>query len=86
MTLASSTVREEVGGCSQKNDSNFELDRTLDLPIEGLLGREYEQPISLSLIANNAVLINKGEVNVEISVADDAGHETSIVKTIKLKK
>jgi hypothetical protein len=62
-----------------------ELDRTLDLPIEGLVGSEYEQPISLSLIANNAILLQKKEVTIEIVVADDVGQETSIVKVIKLK-
>jgi hypothetical protein len=49
------------------------------------MGREYEQPISLSLIANNIILLKKKEVTVEISVSDDAGQETSIVKVIKMK-
>jgi len=62
-----------------------EIDRMLDLLLEGLMGREYEQPVSLSLIADDPVLRQRREVTIEVRVADDIGQEASVRKVIKLK-
>lgn len=63
-----------------------EIDRTIDLPIPGLMGREYEQPISFSLIADNPKLVGKDKLTVEISVADDKGQVSTLTRVIDLKK
>ena len=62
-----------------------ELKKTMDLPIPGLVGREYEQDVSFSMLADNAILQVARQATIQISVADDAGQETSIEKVIKLK-
>ncbi len=62
-----------------------ELDKTLDLPIDGLIGKDYEQPISFSLIADDPHLRGKDKLTVEISIADDRGQKTSIERVIHLQ-
>lgn len=62
-----------------------EIDKTIDLPIDGLVGREYEQDISLSYLANNAILNSKKTVTLEFSISDDVGQKATVVKEIKLK-
>lgn len=62
-----------------------EIDKTIDLPIDGLVGREYEQDISLSYLANDAVLNSRKTVTIEFTIADDKGQKTTLVKEIKLK-
>ncbi len=61
-----------------------ELDKTIDLPIDGLIGKDYEQPVSFSLIANDSRL--QGRLTVEISVADDRGQKSTLIRVITLKK
>lgn len=63
-----------------------ELDRVLDLPIPGLIGKEYEQPVSFSLIANDPKLEGHSKLTVEISIADDKGQTTVVTKVIPIKK
>jgi hypothetical protein len=63
-----------------------ELDRSYDLPIDGMIGREYEQSVSLSLLADNDVLRQRGKVTVEFSIADDRGQSSTISRTIKLRQ
>ncbi len=62
-----------------------ELDKTLDLPIDGMIGREYESPVALGLLADNPKLADKDRLTIEISVADDKGQETKIERTVRLK-
>jgi hypothetical protein len=62
-----------------------EADRTIDLPIPGLIGKQYDQPISFSLIADDPKLRGKDKLTVQISVADDKGQKTEITKVIDLK-
>ena len=62
-----------------------ELDKTVDLPIEGMIGKDYEQPIFFSLIAGDPHLIGKDKLTVQISIADDKGQKTSIERVIRLR-
>lgn len=62
-----------------------EIKKTIDMPIDGLVGREYEQDISLSYLANDAVLNEKKTATLEFVISDDKGQETILVKEIKLK-
>lgn len=63
-----------------------ELNKTLDLPIDGLMGKDYEQSVSLSLIADRPEVLRQEKLTIEISVADDKGQQTSITRVIKLKR
>lgn len=63
-----------------------ELDKTLDLPIDGLIGKDYEQPISFSLLADNPKLRGHDRLTVEISVADDRGQKATLTRVIMLKE
>lgn len=60
-----------------------EVDKTIDLPIEGLIGKEYEAPVSFALIADNPRL--NGRLTVEISIADDRGQKSTLTRVITLK-
>ncbi len=60
-----------------------EVDKTIDLPIDGLIGKEYEAPVSFSLIAGNPRL--NGRLTVEISIADDRGQKSTLTRVITLK-
>jgi hypothetical protein len=62
-----------------------EAGKTLDLPIPGLSGKEYEQDISFLQFATNADILRKGEVTVEFRIKDDIGQETVLTKIIKLR-
>ncbi|HTM68342.1 MAG TPA: hypothetical protein VL426_03515 [Candidatus Binatia bacterium] len=62
-----------------------ELDKTLDMPIDGLIGKDYEQPISFSLLADNPKLAGHDRLTVEISVADDRGQKSTLTRVIMLK-
>lgn len=62
-----------------------ELNKTLDLPIPGLTGKEYEQPISFSLLAGDPRLLESKKLTVAIRVADMEGAEAELVQTIYLK-
>ncbi len=63
-----------------------ELDRDIDLPIPGLIGKEYEQPISFSLIANDPKLIGLNRLTVVTSIADDRGQRTELTRVIDLRQ
>jgi hypothetical protein len=63
-----------------------ELDRTFDLPIEGMIGREYETPISLSLLANDPSLYGKPKLTLRFAVSDDQGQAAELERTIHLKQ
>ncbi|MEY4744936.1 MAG: hypothetical protein RL272_881 [Candidatus Parcubacteria bacterium] len=60
-----------------------EVDKTIDLPIDGLIGKDYEQPVSLGLVAGNPRL--NGRLTVEISIADDRGQKSTLTRVITLK-
>lgn len=62
-----------------------ELERTLVLPIPGLVGKEYEQPVSFSLVADDPRIREAGKLTVIISVADDRGQSTEITRFIPLR-
>lgn len=61
-----------------------ELDKEWGLPIDGLVGKDYEQPISLGLIADRPEIADRHQVTVEFSIADDRGQKASITRVIKL--
>lgn len=89
------SLREMKGFLSIKDDYGIdfssyrmrlpELDKTLDLPIDGLIGKDYEQPISFSLLAGNPKLYGRDRLTVEISVADDRGQRSTLTRVIMLK-
>ena len=61
-----------------------ELDRTLDMPIDGLVGKEYGSDIYLSLLANDPIAATLSRLTIEISIADDKGQKTTIDKVVRL--
>jgi hypothetical protein len=63
-----------------------EIDRTIDLPIEGLIGREYEQDVSFSLIADHPRLRETDRLTVHVAIADDKGQTSTITRVIRLKR
>jgi len=89
------SLREMKGFLSIKDDYGIDfttyrmrlpdLDKTLDLPIEGLIGTDYEQPVSFSLLAEHPQLAGKDRLTVEISVADDRGQKSTLTRVIMLK-
>ncbi len=62
-----------------------ELNKTVDLPIPGMIGKEYDSPISLALVADRAELADKDRITVRVSIADDKGQKTEIERVIRLK-
>lgn len=62
-----------------------EVDKTIDLPIDGLIGKDYEQAISFSLLADHPKLSGKDKLTVEIEVADDRGQRSTLTRIIGLK-
>lgn len=62
-----------------------ELDRTLDFPVEGVVGKDWTQPVSFSLVADDPKLQDVHTLTVEISVADDRGQVSTLTKVIPLK-
>jgi hypothetical protein len=63
-----------------------ELDRDIDLPIPGLIGKDYEQPISFSLIANDPKLIGLQKLTVITSISDDRGQKSELTRVIDLRQ
>ncbi len=62
-----------------------ELIKEWDLPIDGMIGKDYEQPISLGLIADKPEIQYARKVTVQFSISDDKGQRTTIERIIKLK-
>jgi hypothetical protein len=62
-----------------------EINRTIDLPIAGLIGRDYETDLSFSWLAHDPRLAGAGQMTVTISISDDHGHKSSITRVIPLK-
>jgi hypothetical protein len=62
-----------------------EIDKTLDLPIPGLSGKDYEQDISFLQFATNVELLKRGQMTLEFRIKDDAGQETLLTKVIKVR-
>ncbi len=96
MPLGPLTLNEFKGSLSLKDDhaldfSSYkfrivELDKTIGLPIEGMIGKEYTSDIYLSWLADNAKVMESEQLTFEISVADDRGQTTSIRRVVRLKK
>ncbi len=63
-----------------------ELDKDLDMPIAGLIGKDYAQTISFGLIADDPRLRDKDKLTVEISIADDRGQKATLTRVIPLKR
>ncbi|MDD5251014.1 MAG: hypothetical protein PHT12_00095 [Patescibacteria group bacterium] len=63
-----------------------EIDKTIGLPIPGVVGKEYTSPVYLGLIADDSRLIDHGSVTLEFSIADDRGQRTMRQYSIALKK
>ncbi|MBI4457447.1 hypothetical protein HY633_00600 [Candidatus Uhrbacteria bacterium] len=64
----------------------IDIDKTVDLPIAGMIGKRYEQDVYLGLLRDNPVMAKLESVALEFSIADDAGQVTRLVKVIPLKK
>lgn len=62
-----------------------ELDKTIDLPIDGLIGKDYEQNVSFSLVADSPKLYGREKLTVEIEVADDKGQKSTLTRVITIK-
>lgn len=63
-----------------------EIEKTLDYPVPGVAGKEFEQDISFAQFAMHAVLLQKGEMTVEFRMKDDAGQEAMLSKVVKFKQ
>ena len=89
------SLKEMKGFLSMKDDYALdfktyrmiivELGKTVDLPIDGLIGKDYEQTISLSWLAENPKLIGKDKITLEFFIADDHGQKTTITRVIPLE-
>lgn len=62
-----------------------EIGIDLDMPIDGLIGKEYETPISLALLANRADIWNHSRLTIKISIADDKGQTASIERVVRIR-
>lgn len=62
-----------------------EIGRTIDMPVEGIIGRDYETDLSYSWLAGDARLAGSGRMTVTVSIADDRGQTTTVSKVIPLK-
>jgi len=62
-----------------------EMNKEWDLPIDGMIGRDYEQPISLGLIADKPEIQEARMVTIQFSISDDKGHRSTIERIIRLK-
>ena|SRR3990172_11983989 len=90
------TLREFKGLLTLKDDHALdfatykfrivELDKTIGLPIEGLIGKEYSSDIYLSWLADNSQVLQSSSLTFEISVSDDRGQNTSITRVARLKE
>ncbi len=88
-------LKEMVGTVKLQDDHalNFstykitilELNREITLPVEGVIGRDYEQQISFAMFDGNLNLLKKQAMTIKIEVADDAGQHTAIQRIVKLK-
>lgn len=63
-----------------------ELDKTIDLPIDGMIGKDYEQNVSFSLLAESPMMFGREKLTVEIEVADDKGQKSTLTRVITLKQ
>lgn len=62
-----------------------ELDKTVDMPIDGLVGKEYESSVYLGLLADDPRLLELDRLTLEITVADDSGQKMTISRVVRLK-
>lgn len=63
-----------------------ELHKTIDLPIPGMIGKEYSSPISFSLLADDPRLASLNKLTVLIDVSDDRGQKSTLTRVIDLKR
>lgn len=90
------TLDEFKGYLSMKDDHALdfstykfrivELDKTIGLPIEGMIGKEYASDIHLSWLANDYRVLGSDQLTFEISISDDRGQNTSITRVVRLKR
>ena len=93
--LGPTTLQEFKGRLAMKDDHSLdfktyrfhivELDKTLDMPIDGLVGSDYESDVYLSLLADDPRTYDLDRLTLEISIADDKGQRTSITRVVRLK-
>jgi len=62
-----------------------EMGREITLPIDGVIGRDYEQKLSFAMYDGNLNLLKKQQMTLKIEVADDIGQKTEIERVVKLK-
>jgi hypothetical protein len=63
----------------------MELNREIGLPVEGVIGRDYEQQMSFAMFDGNLELLKRQQMTLKVEVADDAGQKTEIEQVVKLK-
>ncbi len=90
------TLQEMVGHIHIKDDyaldfSTFEvrvveLDKTIEIFRDDVIGREYDGDVSFAIYHENPILLKYGRMTLEIKVADDRGQETRIERVVKIKR
>jgi len=90
------TLKEMVGHIHIKDDfaldfSRFdvrvvELDKTLEIMRDDVIGKEYEGDLFFAQFHEHPVLLKYGRMTLEISVADDRGQVTKIERVVKVKR
>ncbi|MFH2062731.1 MAG: hypothetical protein ABIJ46_01095 [bacterium] len=62
-----------------------ELNKTIKISRDDLVGRDYEERVSFAMLAGNVEIASRGQMTLRISVADDAGQVTEIERVIKIE-
>ncbi|MBN1585611.1 hypothetical protein JW899_04570 [Candidatus Uhrbacteria bacterium] len=62
-----------------------ETGKTYDMPIPGMMGREYEAPISLGLLANNPDIYGKRQVTLRFEITDDRGQLSELERVVRIR-
>ncbi|MBU0624786.1 hypothetical protein KKF05_00405 [Patescibacteria group bacterium] len=62
-----------------------ELNQTIELTRSDVIGKSFEQEISLAMFDNQPELMTRGQMTIRVSVADDRGQEAILERVVKLK-
>jgi hypothetical protein len=62
-----------------------EAGKVVDFPIPGVIGREFDVPISLGLLSDNPELKIQHQATIRVSVKDDIGQEGKTETVVKWK-
>jgi hypothetical protein len=61
-----------------------EVAKTLDFPVAGVVGRDYDTDLSFSWLASDPRLTSSKQLTVTVSIADDQGQKSSLTRVIPL--